>query len=108
MQKISPYNPVIIETARHFNEAHNGDSLMEMIHDVEANGDESPFHFTFNDDEALLDGSHKVNVGMGANQVCYIGFLRYVAIAQTHILREGEEISSLIPSFALVLPNICD
>lgn len=95
MQKISPYNPVVIETARRFNEAHNGELLIEMIHDVEEHGDESPYHFIFNADDSLLEGAREAKVGMGANQVCYTGFLHYVSIAQAHILREGEEISSL-------------
>lgn len=95
MQKISPYNPVIIETARLFNEAHNGCLLIEMIHDIEEHGDESPFHFIFNADDALLDGSRQANVGMRLDQISYIGFLQYVAIAQAHIQREGEEISNL-------------
>lgn len=96
MQKISPYNPVVIETARRFNEAHNGDLLIEMIHDVEENGDESPYHFIFNADDSLLEGAQQADVGYGKEQVCYLGFLRCVSIAQAHLLREGEEISSLV------------
>lgn len=95
MQKISPYNPVIIETARRFHEARNGQLLREMLRDIETNGDDSPYHFVLGDDEALLEGSKKAKVVCGANQVCYFGFLQYVAIAQTHLLREYEEISNL-------------
>lgn len=96
MTTITPYHPVIIETARRFNSVHMGATLAEMISDVGDNCSSSVFIDEVQEDPSLMEGASELNVGFEYGSISYMEFIHYVAIAQKHILREGDEIDTLI------------